>query len=264
MGPRRSSPPMHHPNSPIPDVVAHRGLRARHPENTLAAIRGAIDCGARFIEVDVHLTADRVPVLLHDETLDRLCGVRGLVHRHTWSQLRRLRVGEAARFGAGSPEEPMATLGECVALIAAHPGVTLFVELKESAERVFGTEEVVSRVLARLAPIEERCVLISFSESLLREVQRRVAWATGPVIRRWRQRGIVDRLGRRPEYLFADLRGLPQNGPLRVDGIQTVIYEVGDATTARALGERGIALVESFNACGLIRALGDGNAGRTA
>jgi len=50
-------------------LVAHRGWQRRYPENTLPAIKGALDAGARYIEVDVQLSADGVPVLFHDRTL---------------------------------------------------------------------------------------------------------------------------------------------------------------------------------------------------
>lgn len=62
-----------------PWVVAHRGYSARYPENTLAAIEGAIQAQADVVEINVTLTADRVPILLHDERVDRTTDGSGLV-----------------------------------------------------------------------------------------------------------------------------------------------------------------------------------------
>tara|TARA_Y100001968_G_scaffold244967_1_gene229002 strand:+ start:279 stop:1010 length:732 start_codon:yes stop_codon:yes gene_type:complete len=55
----------------LPRLIAHRGAKNKAPENTLAAINEAARCGAGWVELDVQLTEDNVPVLIHDRTLDR-------------------------------------------------------------------------------------------------------------------------------------------------------------------------------------------------
>jgi glycerophosphoryl diester phosphodiesterase len=77
---------------PLPDllVVAHRGYAAVFPENTLSAVVGAFDLGADAVEVDVHLSADGVPVVIHDETVDRTTDGTGTVRNLTYEQLRAL------------------------------------------------------------------------------------------------------------------------------------------------------------------------------
>ncbi len=59
-------------------VIAHRGFSAQAPENTLVAIRQAIDIGADMVEMDVTMTADGHVICLHDETLDRTTDGQGL------------------------------------------------------------------------------------------------------------------------------------------------------------------------------------------
>ena len=58
----------------IPQLVAHRGYSLRYPENTLLAIEQAFIAGACYVECDVQLTQDGVPVLLHDNNLQRTTG----------------------------------------------------------------------------------------------------------------------------------------------------------------------------------------------
>lgn len=58
------------PLSPL--VIAHRGDPSAHRENTLAAVMAAVAAGADAVEVDVHLAADGTPVVVHDETFERL------------------------------------------------------------------------------------------------------------------------------------------------------------------------------------------------
>ena len=55
----------------LPELVAHRGNAADFPENTLPALRSALDAGIPWVEIDVHLSADGVPFVIHDVRLDR-------------------------------------------------------------------------------------------------------------------------------------------------------------------------------------------------
>jgi glycerophosphoryl diester phosphodiesterase len=137
-------------------------------------------------------------------------------------------------------------------VLTAHPDVRLFLELKEAAAREFGEETVVKRVVREVEPVLDRCVMISFSEKLLLEAQRHAGCAVGPVVRKWKDRGIIDRFERRPGFLFCDIRGLPREGELAVEGVELAVYEVPDAPTAMALHERGVAYVETFGVCEML------------
>lgn len=74
-------------------VWAHRGASALAPENTLAAFRAAEAAGADGLELDVHLSRDGVPVVLHDDTLERTSDGRGPVAELTLEELQRLDAG---------------------------------------------------------------------------------------------------------------------------------------------------------------------------
>jgi glycerophosphoryl diester phosphodiesterase len=75
-----------------PLIIAHRGWSSRFTENTLPAIRAALDLGVDFVEIDVHETRDGEIVVFHDYRLNRLCGVRGWVRNKTLAELKALRV----------------------------------------------------------------------------------------------------------------------------------------------------------------------------
>lgn len=83
-----------HPGSPL--VIAHRGDRAHHPENTLGAFRQALAHGPDALELDVHLSADGEVVVIHDPTLDRTCDRTGAVAALRWEELQGVDAG--ARF----------------------------------------------------------------------------------------------------------------------------------------------------------------------
>ncbi|MFV1963689.1 MAG: glycerophosphodiester phosphodiesterase [Acidimicrobiia bacterium] len=76
-----------------PQIIAHRGDSGPAPENTWLAIERAIDIGVDMVEVDVRLTKDGVPVLLHFERLEHTTTGSGLLADHTWEEIQRLDAG---------------------------------------------------------------------------------------------------------------------------------------------------------------------------
>src|SRR5215213_901611 len=76
-----------------PLIVGHRGAMGYAPENTLASFERAVALGVDAVECDVHLSADGVPVVIHDHTLDRTTDGHGLVADHTLAQLKALDAG---------------------------------------------------------------------------------------------------------------------------------------------------------------------------
>ena len=78
---------------PSPLVIAHRGASGSAPENTRLAIERAIDIGVDMVEVDVRVTKDRVPVLMHYERLEHTTTGRGLLADHTWKEIEGLDAG---------------------------------------------------------------------------------------------------------------------------------------------------------------------------
>ena len=113
---------------PQPAIVAHRGLHAWHPENSLEAFAAAWDAGVAWCECDVHATADGVPVVLHDESLDRTTNGRGPVSRTTFAELRRVRL----KRSDGSVGGVVPSLREVTAAMPAGCGV--LVEIKPADE----------------------------------------------------------------------------------------------------------------------------------
>src|SRR5687768_11162146 len=75
-------------------VYGHRGAAAEFPENSLAGFRRALELGIEGIELDVHLSKDGVPVIIHDETVDRTTNAEGAVADFTVEELRGLDAGD--------------------------------------------------------------------------------------------------------------------------------------------------------------------------
>ncbi|MEN2422244.1 glycerophosphodiester phosphodiesterase [Streptomyces rimosus] len=111
-------------------VIGHRGAPYEARENTLASLRAALEAGADAVEIDVRLTADRVPVLLHDATLERLWG-----HDRPLSSLT---YGQAAELTAGG----VPTLRDALALTAKYPSARALIDLPDPAAASAAVTEV--------------------------------------------------------------------------------------------------------------------------
>ncbi|KAF4125677.1 phosphatidylglycerol phospholipase C, partial [Geosmithia morbida] len=99
----------------LPQAIGHRGYKAAYPENSMAAVRGAVEVGAHAVEIDIHLSADGVVVLSHDPTLKRCFGVDKKVADCDWEYLSTL---ETLR----EPREPMARLRDVLSWLCK-PGL---------------------------------------------------------------------------------------------------------------------------------------------
>jgi len=231
---------------PIPELVAHRGYAQHYPENTLIGVQAAIDAGARYLEVDVQLSADRVPVLFHDRNLDRLCRVHGKIHEFTRDQLRDFHVSEFDRFGYKFAQTPLATLAELGAVLARYPQVSAFIEIKRAGIEHFGTTTVLDRVLHSLAPVTRQCVLISYNVPVLAEARQRGYHSVGAILEKWHHHRNPEVIAIRPDYLFCDASDLPWTGRLGQDGARIVVYEITDPQTALKLAARGVDFIETF------------------
>jgi glycerophosphoryl diester phosphodiesterase len=229
-----------------PHLIAHRGWALRYPENTRSALAAAVAAGARFLETDVQLSRDGVPYLFHDRTLERLCGVAGALHERTSAEVDALRASATRSFGRRFSDEPVARLAVVAELLRDHPQVSCFVELKRVALERHGHDRVLDAVLPVVEPLGERCALISFDLPVLAAARRRTRLPLGPVIEQWSELAGAELRALAPEYVFADLDGLPHAGPLRLPHGRLAVYEVARPELALELAARGASFVETF------------------
>ncbi|MYJ57434.1 MAG: hypothetical protein F4088_00610, partial [Chloroflexi bacterium] len=104
-----------------PLVIAHRATMGHAPENTLMGIRQALDMRCDGVEVDVQLSADGVPVLIHDDELQRTTNATGPLADRSYAELQRLEAGEG---------EPVPSLRDALQLVDGQ--MLLVAELKIS------------------------------------------------------------------------------------------------------------------------------------
>ncbi len=230
-----------------PILIAHRGYAKRFPENTIEALEAAIEAGACCVEFDVQITADGVPVLLHDADLKRTAGVDKCIFSLTAAEVTRLEVVEASKQPAKFGGIRIPLLADAVELLQRHPHVRAFVEIKRESIAERGIEKVVKKVAEVCAPVIDRCVLISYDALTLRCARAMGFDSIGWVLERYDEETRVAATELAPDYLILNHTKLPK----RLDALwpgpwQWVFYEVTQARTALRLARLGATFVETM------------------
>lgn len=229
-----------------PQLVAHRGDRARFPENTLPALEGAIALGARFVEFDIQLAADGVAVLLHDATLQRTGECPDDARELPSTRLATLGVGEAQRFGTRYADVTVPTLADAAALLDRHPAVTAFVEIKHESVERHGVRALLDATARALEGAKFTWVIISFLDDVVARARAELGCPVGWVLRDYDAPSLAAAQHLAPEFLFIGADAIPAGtdqlwpGPWR-----WVVYDVNAAALALNLAERGCDLVET-------------------
>lgn len=228
-----------------PEIVAHRGDAEHFPENSLPALEAAWRRGLRYAELDVQVSADGVPFVIHDATLDRTTRASGDLRFMNADQLDGVDAGEPARFGRRHVGTELPRLATVAALMRGLPEARAFVEMKRASLAQHGKAACMESVLDAIAPVADRCVVISFDVEACR-LARAAGLAIGWVLDHDPQDRRGDLAELRPEFVFCDHRRLFADAALPPGGWTWVSYEVAEAGLALALAGRGVAMVESM------------------
>lgn len=137
-------------------VIGHRGARAIEPENTIRSLRRAIECGADMVEIDVRLSKDGIPVVMHDETVDRTTSGTGLVSEMTADEICELDAGMGER---------VPTLDHVLKFIKKS-GIYLIIEIKE-----IGIEDAVISSIKK-NKMENSVIVSSFFHPTVLNIKR--------------------------------------------------------------------------------------------
>ncbi|RIQ13254.1 glycerophosphodiester phosphodiesterase [Jiangella rhizosphaerae] len=148
-----------------PAVVAHRGYSSVAPENTLAAVESALRSGADYVEVDVASSADGVPIILHDNTLDRTTDGTGALPTVTSDYIEGLDAG--SWFSGAFLGQPVPTLLDVLELVKGRAPVLL---LEVKGPETYAELEVIVGQL-RDEGLIEQTILQSFDVQVLRDVR---------------------------------------------------------------------------------------------
>lgn len=150
------------------EIIAHRGFSAIAPENTLAAFNLAIKHGANSIEFDLQLSADGVPIIFHDITLDRITQSSEKVGDKTLAELKMLDAG--AWFSDRFSGEKIPTLQEALGILK---NVDMFLYFDVKPHGDWSDSQVTALVNTLIVEgVKEQSVITSFNDHFLEQVRQ--------------------------------------------------------------------------------------------
>jgi glycerophosphoryl diester phosphodiesterase len=152
----------------LPQIIGHRGACAYAPENTIESFRTAADMGVKWVETDVMLTRDSVPIIFHDDTLDRTTNGSGNVADRDWADIRELEAG--SWFADSFSGIKIPTLDEALEAII-DLGLGLNLEIKPTPGREIETAEVALDILSRVWDDHDKLLISSFQHVSLETVK---------------------------------------------------------------------------------------------
>ncbi len=164
----------------LPKIIGHRGAAAYAPENTLEGIATAAEMQAPWVELDVKLTKDNIPILFHDETLERTTNGSGAVAETDYADIQNLEAG--SWFGESFAGIKIPTLEEALDVILTH-NLGLNLEIKPCHGREKDTAEVTLDVLTQIWDDPTNILISSFQHvSLETAVEVAQDWPRGLLI----------------------------------------------------------------------------------
>jgi glycerophosphoryl diester phosphodiesterase len=244
-----------------PLVIAHRGDSAHRPENTLASFASALEVGAELVELDVQLSRDGHPVVIHDPTVDRTTNGRGRVDALDLAELRALSAGYPQRFGDRWAGERVPTLTEALAFLRGRARVMIEIKHDDPAA---ASGELEARTVAevRRAQMLEDCAFLSFSrQALLRCRELAPEVARGHTFYRATVAEVLDGARATGAAIVLPEQGMLDDalvGALRGAGLRVATWVVDRPEALKALGRFDLYGVGSNDPGALIAALEGG------
>jgi glycerophosphoryl diester phosphodiesterase len=226
---------------PYPFWIAHRGAGKLAPENTLAAFRVGAGHGYRAFECDVKLSADGVPFLLHDASLQRTTAERGVAGERPWSVLSRIDAG--GWHGRTYAGEMIPSL-EGIAAFCLRNDFALDIEIKPTPGAEAATGRVVADAATRLwADAAIKPLLTSFSPDALAAAHAsQPAVPRGLLLDAWRSGWLEEAQGLACAAVVTNYTMLDRQRIEHIHdiGMRVLAYTVNDPATARWLVACGI------------------------
>jgi len=227
-------------------LIGHRGEPDNWPENSLAGFEAVLAAGAGYIETDVQLTADGIPILSHDHSLLRVTGQDVCITASSYADIKNIPAGDEEHFGNKYHDYRLARLDQFVGLLQQWPAARAFIEFKDASLIAHGHARVIDTVMDIIRPVAEQCIMISFSQEALLYLRSHYQTPVGWVLPEWNDsnRSRAETLA--PEYLFCNRKRLPPaTEALWTGPWQWAVYTVNDANEVQTFLQRGIQLIET-------------------
>lgn len=226
----------------LPQIIAHRGCAGYAPENSLEGIHTAADMDVSWVELDVKITKDQVPVIFHDDTLERTSNGSGAVADMTLSELRELEIG--SYFSDSFAGIKIPTLEEAIDVILQRD-LGLNLEIKPCPGREKETAEVALDLLSHIWDDHDRLLISSFSHvSLETAYDMAEDWYRGFLLqgKEWPEnwRDFISHLDVSTINVDGNVLEQSQINEVVSFGLPVIAYTVNDPAQAHILQSLGV------------------------
>lgn len=231
--------------SDLPKVIAHRGSSAQAPENTLASLHLAGQQGIRWVEIDVMLSSDGIPVIFHDDYLSRTTNSDGLIHKTPLSKLKQLDAGSWK--DTQYKDETIPTLIEAIEVISQY-GMGLNLELKPCEGLEEETTAASIEILKQYWPQDLPLLLSSFSYFSLTSAKElwpevSLGYNVSAIPKAWKSR--LELLGCSGLHIHQSFFNSHQVAEIKAAGYKVLAFTINDEVRALDLYEQGLDAVFS-------------------
>jgi glycerophosphoryl diester phosphodiesterase len=233
-------------------LVARGGDAAGYPENTLPAFQAALDLNVRFVEVEVQLASNGVPMAVRGDDL-MMDGVLLSVGELTAAEISLVDASESHRFGQRFKGTCIPRLVDVLSLITKRPETTVFVNLCRASLGRFGHDQVVAQVAETMKPFRSRCIVVSSDLPAIHRARRLTGLQIGWEIPAYDNHTRLKYEALQPDYIFCDLANLPAKGTLWRGPWRWAVRAAATLEDAIDLASRGVDFVSTRDP----RSLGD-------
>lgn len=225
-------------------VVGHRGFPQKFPENSLIGIVAAAKAGAPYVELDVQISQDGIPIVFHDETLNRACEKPGNVWDYSAAELKQVSCHEPQRFKQQFFHCPIASLQEVCEALSCFD-IKIFIEIKEKSLDHISRKNMFRAVMNATQCISSRVILVSFDYDMLPQVKSVMpfAWA----LREMDAAHLKKAKALKPDILIFDVKRLNKDAQLWPGPWKWFLYDIVDKQEAFFWAGKGVEFIETWD-----------------
>lgn len=226
-------------------LVAHRGDNTNHPENSYEGIKAALEAGARFVEFDIQMNADKSLVVIHDTDFKRTANNSTYLFEIDDEQTRSISIHEAHRFGQQHKPSYVSFLSEILELISHYPKAQGLIEVKRESLWYWGLDFFMQTLLAQLKGHEAQSTIISFGIDALEYTKAHSKLPIGMVFYDYQTCNLEIAKKIKPEYMICSHTILPSEALWKGDW-KWMIYSINNIAGAEKILSRGdVDLIET-------------------
>jgi len=226
-------------------LIAHRGDMSTYPENSLLAFQSAVEMGFTHVELDIQLSKDLVPIVIHDDNLKRTTGIDKNVRDLTAEEINAIHVSSSPQHIKQNKLLKICTLEQAIDVLNDYSTITVFVEIKKESIEHFGLKQVVDQVVDAQKAAKFNVVIISFVSEVIEYVKKVQPYPTGFVLKKYNKKYLLKAEQLQPDYLFCNIKKVNKPSELWSGPWRWVLYDIKNPIFAYELLEQGVDLIET-------------------